>query len=186
MLEPIIQQQTDEELMEGFIHERNTALYTELYRRHFRPLARYLSWLIKDEGRGKDLAQNIFIQIYHKPNLFDTRKNFKVWLFAIAKNRWKNEVRDEAVKTKYIRLASTEFMRMADEGATTPSTQHQQRVRRAMAELTEPHREVVILKYTNNLTIQEISDITGNSKGTVKSRLFYALKHLRSLVNERL
>jgi len=56
------------------------------------------------------------------------------------------------------------------------------RIRLAINDLSPNHREVMILKYSSNFTIAEISEICGCSEGTVKSRLFYAIKKLKSIL----
>ena len=58
--------------------------------------------------------------------------------------------------------------------------QQKENVQRAMAALSEIQKEVFLLKYNSNLTIAEISEICQCSEGTVKSRLFYAMKILRA------
>ena len=52
----------------------------------------------------------------------------------------------------------------------------------AIGQLSEIHREMIILKYSNNLTIKEISQVLACSEGTVKSRLYYAINNLKDLI----
>ena len=61
--------------------------------------------------------------------------------------------------------------------------QKAQAVQKAIAQLSESHREVIVLKYSENLTIKEMSQILDCSEGTIKSRLYYALSHLRTQLN---
>ncbi|MEM6964730.1 MAG: RNA polymerase sigma factor [Bacteroidota bacterium] len=173
-----IKELTDEQLMESFASQNDEVAFGQLYRKYFPMMSKYLGWQLHDPEKGKDLAQNIFLKIYQKSSLFDTSKNFKVWLFIIAKNQMKNELRNEAIRSKHLEniaiLPTNENEEKADH------TQRLQQLKTELAQLSENHREVFVLKYSNNLTLQEISEICNCSVGTVKSRLFYALQKLKN------
>ena len=173
-----IDQLSDEELMANFIHQKDQKSFELLYQRYFDSLSKYLGWLNNDLGKGKDIAQNIFLKIYQKPNSFDYSKVFKIWLFSIAKNQTKNEWRNEALRIKHQNLFSDQQKITASQNI--PNDTRLRDLKSALDSLSENHREVFVLKYSNNLTIQEISEICNCSVGTVKSRLFYALQKLKN------
>lgn len=170
-------QMTDEELLRSYLHKRDKEAYGQLYQRHFPALSKYIAWQVHDLDKGKDLAQNIFLKLYQNPNSFDTSRNFKVWLYTVAKNRWKNELRNEAIRSKHKALVPIEKTTFIPEEKT--KDERLQHLNKALEALSENHKEVFILKYTNGLTVNEIAEICECSSGTVKSRLFYAMKHLK-------
>jgi RNA polymerase sigma-70 factor (ECF subfamily) len=147
----------DEALMDAFVGHRVDKAYSILYQRYFEDLSKYLSWLSYDKDKGKDLAQSVFLKIYQKPELFDLSKNFKVWLFTVAKNQWKNEIRNEAVRLKH----QEQFSQMPQATFPTKDLQNEKlkKLNQSLEQLSENHREVFVLKYSNNLTISEISKI---------------------------
>jgi len=177
---------SDEALMEIFVKHQDKAAFICLYKRYFVPLSKYIAWLSNDWEQGRDIAQNIFLKVYQKPSLFDSLQNFKIWLFSIAKNRWKNELRNATVRSQHRLLASLETEKVLPEYEIEETNKNRiklDQIQLALEDLSEAHKEVFVLKYLNNLTIKEISEICECSEGTVKSRLFYALKKLKENLN---
>jgi RNA polymerase sigma-70 factor (ECF subfamily) len=178
---PDLKSMTDNQLMQRFVKLQNEQSYAELYEKYFTEVCRYVSWLMGDRDSAQDLVQNVFLKIYQKPELFNPEKEFKVWLFTVAKNAWRNELRANG-----IRKQNQEQFHFESDGKT--NVDHSARlveVEVALKSLSEDHREVFILKYSNNLSLQEISEVCDCNLGTVKSRLFYALKHMRELVKTK-
>lgn len=169
--------------MERFVQTRSAKYYEKLYLRYFVVLCRYVQWLSGASELAKDVAQTIFVQIFAKPTLFDPSQNFKVWLFTLARNRMRNEWRNAAVRAQHAPRIAQHLDVLATQTRTFPVAQTLA-VEQAMQQLSEPHQEVLALKYSSNFTIPEISDILGCSQGTVKSRLFYAIQQLRKHLNQ--
>ncbi len=173
---------SDEELMRLFINHREDGAFTQIYQRYFVSLSKYISWLIQDMGLAKDIAQDVFVKIHNSPQLYSPDKCFKVWLFTVAKNQWKNSLRSNKQRRKKI----MEFSKLAiiDAPKDQPNGNQNKIVQmnNAIGQLSEIHREMIILKYSNNLTIKEISQVLACSEGTVKSRLYYAINNLKDLI----
>ena len=174
---------SDEVLMGLFQSKKESKLFELLYNRHFVSLSKYLYWLTNDVERGKDIAQDIFYKVYNEPDLFNSSQSFKVWLFSIAKNRWKNHIRKRSIELRHKKHVSKESSPNEKPDEISPNGPRIKKVESAMNLLSESHREVVTLKYLNNLTIDEIAEISNCSKGTIKSRIFYALKNLKKSLN---
>ncbi len=171
---------SDEKLAELFIKSGERESFEKLYARYFKPLSKYLGWLANDLDLAKDIAQTIMLRFYENPAAFDPSRNFKVWLFSAAKNQWKNELRHEEVKSRYKSLVVVE-----NDEADTQNEEHtmrRQMIEKALNALSESHREVFVLKYSNNLSVKEISAICACREGTVKSRLFYAMKQIKETI----
>lgn len=176
---------SDEALLSAFVQNREQKAFSCLYQRYFESFSKYLFWLTGNFELGKDIAQNIFLKIYQNPQAFDASRNFKVWLFSIGKNQWKNEMRNAAVRKKHIELIG-QMMKNNRIDLILEEPEKKQKlleIQKALEKLSEMHKEVFILKYSNNLTIKEIGAICECSEGTVKSRLFYALKNLKEQLN---
>jgi len=170
---------SDEKLMRLYSSTKRAEIFTTIYKRHFKSLVKYLLWLCGDSDAAKDITQNIFMKVYNKPHLFDVSKNFKAWLFSIAKNDWKNYIRRQTNQSKLMtELKNINMPSIAIDEQLFKKDKFK-KVRSAIDVLSESHKEVIILKYSNNLTIKEIAGILNCSEGTVKSRLFYALKNLK-------
>jgi len=174
---------SDEQLMHLYSSTKRSEIFTTIYERHFKSLVKYLLWLCGDSNAAKDITQNIFIKIYNKPHLFDASKNFKVWLFSIAKNDWKNYMRKQSNQSKLMIEVKNSYLPNITIDEQFFNNDKFQKVKCAIDQLSENHKEVIILKYSNNLTIKEIAEILNCSEGTIKSRLFYALKNLKKEIN---
>jgi len=173
---------SDNALMEQFIRQRDPRVFAQVYERHFVNLSKYITWLSQDIALSKDITQTVLLKIFRNPQRFDTQKDFKVWLFVLARNQWKNQIRDIRTREKYL----TEIEQSKAMEVHPPKTEQQEerltQIRKAIKGLSDHHQEVVTLKYINNLTIKEISEILECSEGTIKSRLFYALENLRNRI----
>lgn len=167
--------------MELFIGDRQPIFFTILYNRYFVSLCKYIKWLMGDLSKSEDIAQNILLKIYSRPELFNPNQSFKPWLFTMARNHWKNDIRHKTTQVKHLALYKS-ITDTSDIHFNSNQKEQLSNIQEAIEQLSETHKEVIVLKYSNNLTIPEISSVLDCSQGTVKSRLFYALKHLRKLV----
>lgn len=178
---------TDEELMDRFISNGDKDAYTELYIRYQNSLYKYFVWNTGNKDWAADLAQTVLIKLYTRPEMFDTGKKFKVWLFTMAKNCWRNEVRGLAVAQKHMDTVREKFYVQNDQlEEREEDTARLKAIHESLGQLGDMHREVIVLKYSNNLSIEEISQVLQCNIGTVKSRLFYAIKKIQNIIKEEL
>lgn len=175
-------QTTDEVLMDRWQSQSDQKAFASLYKRHFNAIKKYLFWLSNDLEKSKDITQDIFIKLYEKPGLFTTSKPFKPWVFTVAKNQWKNEIRHKVTQSKHYEILA-QFIK-DDPVVSENNLDRLQGLNKAISTLSDVHKEVFILKYINNFSIQEISEICNCTEGTVKSRLFYALQNIRNHVQK--
>lgn len=174
-------QLTDEELMNAFASRGKDDAFSKLYEKYFPLLSKYMGWLANNMDQGKDIAQNVLLKVYQNPASFDASRNFKVWIFSMAKNLWKNELRSEAIQK--VHNEQILYQSQLEEEPMSEDDNKKAFLKKELTKLSENHKEVFILKYSNNLTIKEISEVCACSEGTVKSRLFYALKQLKGNLN---
>lgn len=173
---------SDEDIIKLFTKEGNDDVFKVIYKKYFPILSKYLAWLSSDYEMGRDGAQNILLKVYQNPQQFDGNRNFKVWLFSIANNQWKNELRGKAIRTREKESIKYQLTVVEDEVDPSESDKKKQLLKLGLSQLSENHREVFVLKYSNNLSIKEISEACSCSEGTVKSRLFYAMKQLKEFI----
>lgn len=171
---------SDEELMKLFVLNNNELAFGEVYKRYFNPLTKYIGWLSKDVDLSKDIVQTVFSKLYSHPELYKLDKNFKTWVYVNAKNKLKNQWRD--VKNRDRILSESQFLHQASFLDAIDDSKMMQ-VTEALEQLSESHKDIFVLKYSSNLTIKEISEIYNCSQGTVKSRLFYAMKKMKEIMN---
>jgi RNA polymerase sigma-70 factor (ECF subfamily) len=132
----------------------------------------------RDADLARDKVHDLFMKLLESPSRFDPERKFSVWLFSVASNMCKNEYRSWEVQKRALESGESG-------PAWTPAAQMEENqpgqkagLDRAIGELPPAQKEAVVLYYREGLRVNEIAGIMGCSEGTVKSRLFYALKKL--------
>lgn len=178
---------SDESLMIEVI-QGNSKAFAEIYDRYSRLMINYFyKMLWQDREKAEDFMQELFTKIIHKPELFNPDKAFKTWIYSIANNMCKNEYRKQEVR-KGTSNSLHENIAVAD-NAVLPDQAHDRnvfndRLKEELNTLSENHRITFILRFKQDLSIKEIAEIMDSNEGTVKSRIFYAIKKLSEKLDE--
>jgi RNA polymerase sigma-70 factor (ECF subfamily) len=156
-----------------------------LFRRYQLPLYVYVFELVHDEQTSLDLVQETFIAaVRHIGSLRDDAK-FGSWLFGIAHQkclqRWRKQNREE--------ILLDEIPDVPDESENNPDDllirqEQETEFMERLNQLPLPQRSVLLLHFVEDFSLEEIAGITGAVVGTVKSRMHYAKKTLRKLLEE--
>jgi RNA polymerase sigma-70 factor, ECF subfamily len=165
----------DEALVARLARGDETAL-AELLRRYERPLSAFL--FRHTGGRDvDDLYQETWIRVVRSAARFDAARRFSTWLFQIAINLCRDWHRRRAAETGVDppEIGSTEDIGRAEAGIDAA---------RLLARLPEAQREVLILRFHHDLAEEEVAEILGCPRGTVKSRMHNALARLGQIVRE--
>lgn len=141
--------------------------------------------LCGDATEAQDLVQETFLQALKSAHRFRGESAIYTWLHGIllnvSRHHWRRQKRfvlDENIAFKTPIDAAVE----ADADREFRAT----RLARALQTLSPEHREVIVLRFYENLKIHEIAARTGMSAGTIKSRLHYALRCLEKVVPDEL
>jgi RNA polymerase sigma factor (sigma-70 family) len=172
----------DEELMELVI-KRDQKAFEILYDRYGKLMYNYFHRMLwKDKEKSRDFTQELFMKIVHKPHLYDPARPFKTWLYSVAHNMCKNEyAKAEVRKVAHQEIAREDvFTAGSDSQKQMDRSQFMSKLKEALAGLDEVKRQTFELRFNQELSIMEISEIMQVSEGTVKSRLFYILKDLNA------
>ena len=148
--------------------------------------------ITKNHEDANDVMQETFIKVYQSIHTFRQEAAFETWVYRIAVNEALNFVkrrerrRESSLETTDESEFNTETLRKAEMN-NNPEIQAEKAelrhwVTKAVNSLSLKHRIVVILHELEGLTHAEIASILNCSEGTVRSRLHYARKQLRSLL----
>ncbi len=171
---------TDEALIALLSSNRRNEALTELYRRYGSRVFGYFFRMFRgDRDKAQDFVQEIFLRILERHHQFDPSKKFSTWMFTIASNMSKTSFRDEPVK---VSVEGNEKVYLSDDDYT--KNEFQKELMQALGELDEVHRSTFVLRYMNQLSLKEISEINEIPLGTVKSRLFHATKKMATALKE--
>ena len=178
----------DDELMERYRAGDENA-FTLLVRRHQQPLVNFIARFINDRDGAEDLAQETFIRIFKASRRYQPgRAHFKTWMYHIASNLCKNELRNRGRRDRY-RVdnvvdsnddADAEQIDLIDRAPADVSFQPEVALERkelndalqtAIAELPEQYRAPLVLRDLQGLSYDEISEALELRSGTTKSRI---------------
>lgn len=174
---------SDKELMQ-FIQKGKSAAFDELYNRYHRRMYFYFYKMLgQNEARANDFTQELFMKIIEKPETFNGEYHFSTWFYTLANNLCKNEYRKLSNRQK----AYEQHTHLHHETISHTEINHDQlafetQLDQALDQLSEQQRACFILRYKEELSIEEISEIINCPAGTVKSRLFYATRKLNELL----
>ncbi len=177
---------TDEALMAAWAGGDANA-FAPLYARHRTRLYRFLLRQLRDPALADELFQDVWQKVIAARTGWRPEAAFSTWLFRIAHNRLADHWRAQKHRPAAPEDADERAARIPD--PATPERQlsefeQRRRLQLAMAELPEDQREVLMLRLEQELTLEEIGEITGVGRETVKSRLRYAMDKLRARLSE--
>src|SRR6266850_372453 len=161
------------------------AAWDALFHRYQLPLYVYVFELVRDEQDSLDIVQETFINaVRHIGSLREDGK-FGSWLFGIAHQkciqRWRKQSREETVLEEFAAVP----VELEDDPAELLIRQEQEaEFMTLLNRLPLPQRSVLLLHFVEEFSLEEIAGITSTALGTVKSRLHYAKKALRKLIEE--
>jgi len=156
-------------------------------------LLNFVNRTIGDRERAEDLVQEVFIRVFRHLHRFDQTKKFSTWIYTIASNLAKNELRNrsrnplvlfQAIKRNW----EADHRPLQFEDATArPDDLYRKRhlkeaVEQCVGRLPAHHRAVFVLRELEGKSYQEIAEITGCNLGTVKSRLNRARNSFGQLI----
>lgn len=165
----------------------DAAAFELLYARHRGPLYRFLLRQIRDAALADEFFQDVWQRVIGARHGWKPDAQFSTWLFRIAHNRLNDHWRGLKHRPPTPEDGDERAARVPD--PSTPERElsefeQRRRLQRAIEELPEEQREVVLLRLEQELSLEEIGAITGAGRETVKSRLRYAMDKLRARLTE--
>ena len=156
-------QKGDRKAFNGLIEKYNKAIVNFIYRN------------INDGSRAEELAQKVFVRCYLNIKHYNQRYKFTTWLYTIAVNLCKNELRDKTRRPKSVEL--TDLVRTPNVGSDSPvqalaDKELREKVSRAVQSLPEDQREAIIMSVYNDLSYKEIAQVLKTNENTIKSWVF--------------
>ena len=136
--------------------------------------------MIGNASVAEEHVQESFLSAWRGIGNFRIGRPVKPWLVRILVNTVLSQRRRRSILTTP--LEESIIGGNADDLAE--SVANQQDMRRALASLSDEHRQVVMLRYFTGLSVPQVADVLGRREGTVKSRLHRALRHLREVMEE--
>jgi RNA polymerase sigma-70 factor, ECF subfamily len=152
--------------------------FHHLFRRYSKPVLDFIYNMAGDRDLAAELMQETFVRAYKNlTNLNDTSK-FSTWLFGIAKNTVREAIRERQEDRLKVGLDEPASLLLEDDKMRPDeqilNSELNGAIKKALLQINEDWRTVFILKFFNNQTYEEITEITGWSMGKVKTDLHRA------------
>jgi len=152
-----------------------------IVRRWQRPVARFLARYIGTDAAVADLTQEVFLRAHRAVGRYREEGAFATWLYRIALNL----ARDSARRAR--RAPAPLPLEVPANSAVDDSWEQRelaQTISQALAELPEPHREVLVLRHYEGLNFEQMSRVLGVPASTLKSRFAVAIGRMRARLSE--
>jgi len=178
---------TDERLLQEYLRGK-VGSFELLVRRHSQELFQFVVRFTGDSVTAEDVVQESFLQVHLSADQFDPKRRFKPWLFTIAANKARDQLRRRTRRREVASDAHLDddadsgrrFIQLLSGEATPPdeellADEKRRVVRQALVEMPEKLREVLVLAYYHRFPYKDIGEVMDIPLGTVKSRLHAAI-----------
>ncbi|HEX3253579.1 MAG TPA: sigma-70 family RNA polymerase sigma factor [Pyrinomonadaceae bacterium] len=166
--------------------------FEELVRRYQRPISAYVYRMVGNYESALDLTQEIFIKVYGSLRRYREEFKFSTWIYKIAHNAAVDHLRRNATREQSLVVGheGDQFDLPVESNRLSPEQESERKERRGEIEsvvraLPANYRELIILRHSQDLSYEEIVDVTGLPLGTVKNRLFRAREMMRQQFVEK-
>jgi RNA polymerase sigma-70 factor (ECF subfamily) len=181
-------EKTDRDLVVDTLADRNA--YVGIVDRYQPKLKRYITRLgCRDDESIKDILQDVFIKVYINLNDYDSSLSFNAWIYRIAHNETISSFRKQKIRPKVFELEDDLFLFEniiddTDISAELDLKLLQMSVRTALADVNEKYRDVLVLRFLEDKSYDEISDILQIPSGTVATYISRGKQKLKSLLKK--
>jgi RNA polymerase sigma-70 factor (ECF subfamily) len=178
---------SDAELIHVSISGREES-FEELVRRYQRPIVGYVFRMLGDYDSALDVTQEVFIKVYNSLHRYSSDYKFSTWLYRIAHNATIDHLRRNSTNTQSIETESADGAYQLQIESRDPSPEKDRErkewrveIEAVVKRLPTAYRELILLRHSQDLSYDEIAEVTGLPLGTVKNRLFRAREMMREI-----
>lgn len=182
---------TDEDLVVSYANGDNTA-FDVLLNRHKNNMHSYIYFIVRNKELTEDLFQETFIKVITtiKQGRYTDNGKFKAWIMRIAHNliidNFRQERNENMISNDEVEVDLFNNIKLCEHTIEEELVKQQvlKDIRRLVKSLPENQREVLEMRYYQDLSFKEIADMTGVSINTALGRMRYAIMNMRRLAAE--
>jgi RNA polymerase sigma-70 factor (ECF subfamily) len=196
---PAFQMSLSERLLVARLVNRDEEAFDEVVRQHGDRVFNLVLRMVGSRAEAEDIAQEVFVTVFKSIDTFRSEAKLSTWLLRIATNHAKNRIKYLARRREQgSEPNGNDSADLADEGKA-PAQSHihgpdvlleaaetEDIMQQAIATLDDDQRLLIVLRDVEELSYEEIVQITGLPEGTVKSRLHRARMTLKQLLEDKL
>ncbi|MDR2804434.1 MAG: sigma-70 family RNA polymerase sigma factor [Dysgonamonadaceae bacterium] len=187
-----LQQMTDEELVTAYAEGNNTA-FDILLNRHKSSVYSYIYFIVRSREMTEDIFQETFMKaiVTIKQGRYTENGKFRAWINRIAHNliidNYRQEKNEQTISNDECEVDLLNNAKLSDGTIEDQLVKEQilSDVKKLINYLPDNQREVLMLRYYQDLSFKEISDMTGVSINTALGRMRYAILNMRKMAEEK-
>ncbi len=177
---------SDEILIERCLEElpEHTEAFHELLRRYERMVFHTCLRMLGSVEEAEETCQDTFLRIHEKLHQFEGRSAFKTWLFRVVYNQCMTRRRQLAMRRERGAAIEEALTRESQENETSTEFQEfdlSEAVNRTINKLKPDDKEIVVLRFISELSLEEISEVLGLGLSATKMRLYRAMERFKAL-----
>ena len=163
---------SDEELIDKYLSTQSNLYFDQLYSRYINKVYSKCISLLKDEAKAEDATQEIFLKIFMNLAKFNRKSKFSTWVYSISYNFCIDYIRKSKKSRNLFSSEEAEGKEVIDEVDDSVLLEmHVERLKIVLDELPVDDKAVLIMKYQQELSIKEISEIIDKSESAVKMKI---------------
>jgi RNA polymerase sigma factor (sigma-70 family) len=170
---------TDEILMQN-VKEGNISEMSVLFERYHLRIYNFFFRLTFDMDVSQDLTQNLFYRMIKYKNSYKSDYTFKSWIFQIARNLHADYCKEEKRAEELFMKTDKFIVEPADEAEGYHEDDYD-RLEKAISDLSDEQKEIIVLSRYQGLKYEEISAITNQSVAAIKVAMYRAIRQLRGI-----
>lgn len=172
------------------VRKQDRDAFLEAYDLYIDDIYRFIYFKVGGEDEAKDLTSAVFLKVwnYVQSRGIDESKSLRAFIYKVARNAVIDHYRSTkepmvSIDDEEIALSLTDEKQNIESDAIKASDM--ELIKRALPDLKDEYREIILMHYVDDLSFAEISEITGKSRGNVRVIAFRALKALKDLIEEK-
>lgn len=163
--------------------------FESLFHKYKRLVYRTAYLITGDTEDAKDIMQEVFISVWKSRRTFNPKKGkLTTWLHRITVNECSKKKNKKRLDFSYLEEFTEQNYRLSESSVLPESIvikkDENEALMKVLSTLDTNHRSVIVLRFFNDLSYNEIAEITSTPLGTVKSRMYYALESLRKKLSD--
>ena len=164
---------------------RRQAVFGEIVSRFKERVYNHVRRILIDHDDADDAAQNTFIRVWENLATFRGDSALFSWIYRIATNEALAQLRKKRPNVD-LETASKEMANMVDSGPYISGDEIQRKLQKAIVTLPEKQRLVFHMKYFDELSYEQIGEITGTSIGALKASYFHAVHKIEEIIKRNI
>ena len=175
----------DFEIVNRFISGDESA-FNILAKKYQKRIYWHARQMVNDHLDADEVTQEVLIVMYKKLKTFNFKSSLYTWIYKIVTTRCLNQIRRKKVK-RFLSIDDADEKDFSDKHDIINDITNKQKlevIQKALQKLPPKQRQVFVMRNFDELSYEEISEISGKSVGGLKANYFHALKKILELVNE--